>query len=125
MNVRKTLEEMLKVFDEKDWIQGTMYRPYGASIEEITGVCLEGSWGLCHQIRLLELADWGEVLPYLKAAIGDLFPARSNHGSPWQFNDHQDTTGEDVLLVIKTAAARASSQEQAPPATLKAEPSQK
>ena len=106
MNVRKTLEEMLKVFDEKDWIQGTMYRPYGASIEEITGVCLAGSYTYAALTGMVSANDWYLVSPVILEAVEDLFPGRPGWSVPG-FNDHKDTTVEDARLVVKSAIEKA------------------
>jgi hypothetical protein len=50
----------------------------------------------------------GAVLPTLDAVASEMFPGQFEHevASLVQFNNHPDTTAEDVISVLEKAAAR-------------------
>ena len=114
METREMLEAMLATLQEKDWIQGDSYFPEvpAGSLPDplvVTGVCLEGAWGLNYSGQGACLDEWQEARIALCKVIRELYPGRllfPGNTSPFYFNDHKDTTREDVLLVVKTAIER-------------------
>ena len=108
MNVREILEKALEFYDDHDWIQGQSFRheyfgPYEGEI--ITGACLEGSLMTAtgHKVAYPWTYD---AFKLLSEAAYELFPERFPFGLPGavhRFNDHELTTREDALMVIKHA----------------------
>lgn len=103
------LDEMAFILKAKGWTQDELIR-FDENDETIVGVCMQGACSLATE----DVADHGWLLAVstalrLEAVIRDLYPDRQgeDHVSPWStvvtFNDHPDTTFEDVLLVIKHA----------------------
>ena len=111
--VKETLEQALAFYDDHDWIQGQSFSHVysGPSRGDvITGACLEGSCFYVTGIRDENsiAADYAglDVLAVLRDAAYDLFPERFPLGLPaavHQFNDHELTTREDAILVLKHA----------------------
>ena len=110
-DIARHLETMLDVLDEKEWIKGDLFEgPHGLrgdhndifSPENITGVCLAGSYSYAVLTGMLSANDWYLVAPVILAAVEDLFPDRAGWSVP-AFNDCKDTTVEDARLVLKTA----------------------
>jgi hypothetical protein len=104
MEIREILEQMLRVFDEKDWIQGRLCIPEDPSdISAAKAVCLKGAWAVCRMRDPIAWEPWDLLIEgILMKTILDLYPDRARVWA-WQFNDHPDTTLEDVRLVLKFA----------------------
>ena len=118
--MKEILEGMLRVFEEKDWIQGHLYRSVAFDSNmpsdpmTVTGACLEGACHLVMQNTMdCSLVPLNLRYHLLRVAT-DLFPERmTDIGSSvvgklalFDFNDHPNTTLEDIRLVIKTAIDR-------------------
>ena len=111
--MRETLEGMLKVLEEKDWIQGHLYRTYDgntnypANRAVITGACLEGACALTMPEDTFFIVIPSRLRDLLLSVMTDLFPERMDEVSAlFEFNDHPQTTLEDIRLVIKTGIDR-------------------
>jgi len=85
------------------------YRPENADHKICLGEALLTSLddlGVISRSRL-ELAwdrdpVWKKAERYISQLVAELFPGRVSRDSyPWQFNDHPDTTLEDVMLLLK------------------------
>lgn len=53
--------------------------------------------------------EWqDELLPFLNSTAAEMFPGQFEfgHADLVQFNNHPDTTAEDVIFVLEKAAAR-------------------
>ena len=113
-DIRRHLEIMLDVLDEKEWIQGDLFEGlHGArgdqndiALEEVTGVCLAGSYTFAAICGMVTPLGWYEVSEAILATAADLFPERC--ATVPFLNDHKDTTIEDIRLVVKTAIEKAS-----------------
>ena len=117
MTEAEILGKMIDRLQDKGWVQGSLWEtvrapdPLGGGSRDYWliagGACLEGSAELCGQQAGV---DWLPVADFLVAAITDLFPERLR-GAYWdavvKFNDHPDTTFEDVMMVVKTAKENA------------------
>jgi len=116
--VREILQKALKFYDDHDWIQGQsfsrVYRgPYEGEI--ITGGCLEGSCmaatGNTVIYSNMVIYSWTyDAFKALAEAAYELFPERfplALPGAVHKFNDHELTTREDALLVLKHAIRKA------------------
>lgn len=109
-DIARHLETMLDVLDEKDWIKGDLFEgPHGLrgdqndiSPEDVTGVCLAGSYTYAVLTGMLSANDWWTVSSVILDAVENLFPGRTTLSVP-AFNDCKDTTVEDARLVVKTA----------------------
>lgn len=88
---RKALEG----WTEDQWIKGDATRTVGA---RITGMCLIG------RISVMCPGQIAKADPILRPLVKEQFPGRA-HG-PVDFNDHPDTTFEDVCQVLEKAAVR-------------------
>ena len=114
-DIRRHQEIMLDVLDEKEWIQGDLFEgPHGLRgdqfafpMEEVTGVCLAGSYSYAVIRGMVYAADWYEVSEAILAAARDLLPEERCVTVPF-FNDCKDTTEEDIRLIVKTAIEKAS-----------------
>jgi len=109
-DVREILEKALEFYDDHDWIQGQSFRH--EYFGPITGACLEGS---CRQATgetgQLTVYPWThDAFKLLSQAAYELFPERFPFGAPGpvhKFNDHELTTREDAILVLKHAIKKA------------------
>ena len=114
-DIARHLETMLDVLDEKEWIKGDLFEgPHGLrgdqsviSPEDVTGVCLAGSYTYAVLTGMVSANDWDLVSPVILEVVEDLFPGRGSWSVP-HFNDCKDTTVEDARLVLKTAIEKAS-----------------
>ena len=114
-DIRRHLEIMLDVLDEKEWIQGDLFEgPHGARgdqfafpMEEVTGVCLAGSYTYAVICGMVTQNDWYPVSAAILAAARDLFPEERCVTVPF-LNDCKETTEEDIRLIVKTAIEKAS-----------------
>lgn len=103
---------MLDFFDTHDWVQDAMYRRGLYSVDVIEGACLVGNLHL-HSSQIEHVRD------ELMKTIREMFPervdlntcgCRKNH--EWSFsvcthfNDHPDTTFDDVLEVLRHTEKR-------------------
>lgn len=82
----------IEVLAERGWTKGTL--------EDANGVCIIGA--CLHAYRFFELSPIRDV-------VEEQYPERVKRPgfSPVAaFNDHPDTTLEDVILVLEKAAAR-------------------
>lgn len=110
MGVREHLEIMLDVLDGKEWIQDDLYETADGRrgdhldipLEDVTGVCLAGAYQYGVLTGTMTAADWEGVSRAVLAAVNTLFPERGGRTIP-SFNDHPDTTREDIYLALKTA----------------------
>lgn len=121
MTAADVLDAMIARLQDKGWLQGQTWEDawimLGGRLElspEPGRACLGGTAELCMFNGVSKLAwNAGELLlssrvaDLLNAAIGELFPGRTGALAHWSgvvtFNDHPDTTFEDVLLVCKHA----------------------
>lgn len=102
------LDAMIERLQDKGWVQGVLWEEYllpsDSSFRVKGKACLQGTAELCSagSLSLRSL-----IADYLAAAIAALFPERREGEAHWdtvvKFNDHEDTTFEDVMLVVKTA----------------------
>ena len=117
MEIKEILEKALEFYDDHDWIQGQSFsRAYSGDITRgdiITGACLEGSClyvqGVRNEDSIVAECMGLDVLAVLRDAAYDLFPERFPVNLPaavHKFNDHELTTREDALLVIKHAIGK-------------------
>lgn len=92
-------DDMESVLNEKGWIKGKMVTE--------DGVCLVGAY------RTLLYDGRSYPTQRVKDAIRELFPERSGNCTSTMpfFNDHPDTTREDVSLVIKHAGYKMEEEE--------------
>lgn len=111
MEIKEVLEKALAFYDDHDWIQGQSFSRSKSDV--ITGACLEGSCLYAQGVRFENnlLADYLglDALAVLRDAAYELFPERFPVGLPaavHKFNDHELTTREDALLVIKHAISK-------------------
>lgn len=87
------------------------WRQYGQPAPQARGLCLGEAINLVCRGEIDYLHDTDPVHDHFRAVIGDLFPGRNVNpdeelvlpGNIITFNDHPDTSLEDVLLVIKHA----------------------
>lgn len=118
MDVAEILDKMIARLQDKGWVKGVIWEEQfipgdvfeinglmSGSLRSIKGkACLHGTFELCG-IGSLDLHS--AVADRLAAAITALFPGRVSRGPHWtavvDFNDHDDTTFEDVMLVVKHA----------------------
>lgn len=114
MDVAEILDKMVVRLQDKGWIKGAIWEeeflPDGIILSgpsmprSIKGrACLRGTAELC-SAGPLDLHS--AVADRLAAACTALFPERavkSHWDAVMAFNDHRDTTFEDVLLVVKHA----------------------
>ena len=89
--------EALRVLAERGWCKGRLESSDGRRC--LVGAAAAGVVG--HQI------DWMEVLGNIRAVAQEQFPERRAVGVV-DFNDHPDTTLEDVIAVLEKAAIRRS-----------------
>ena len=121
MTEAEVLGKMLDRLQDKGWVQGVIWEEeyiappdrvlglHGVFMRSIKGrACLQGTAELCDAGPLTMLSAIGDRLA---AAIADLFPERMQGQAHWdtvvKFNDHEDTTFEDIMLVVKTARGNA------------------
>jgi hypothetical protein len=82
------------------WQKGAMGRPNGArcGLGHVSSVLQDG----------LHLELFNEATDYLTQAAMDKFPERTSRPKPFfpWFNDHEDTTEQDVIQVMNLAADR-------------------
>ena len=117
--IRRQLEIMLNILDEKEWIQGNLFEgPLGlrgdqhdVPVEDVTGVCLAGAYTYAIVTGAIARNNWQEVAGIIITVAGDLFPDRGRGWSVPYFNDHKETTEEDIRLVVKTAIEKAGQLE--------------
>lgn len=99
-DTRKTAENAISLLREKGWSKGSATGPDG-SICMAVALCE----GKVHTDDMDELSAFTASSWDAMTYIRRLFPERM---SPWDriadFNDHPDTTREDVLLVLKHMA---------------------
>lgn len=117
MEIKEILEKALAFYDDHDWIQGQSFSHSYFSPREgmlVKGACLEGACRVVVQpFCTLGLSVAPEVMDawsVLSAAAFELFPERFPFGRPaavHKFNDHELTTREDALLVLKFAIEKA------------------
>lgn len=115
MDVAEILDKMIERLQDKGWVKGVIWEeeflPDGiiftgySVLRSVKGrACLQGTAELC---STGSLGVRSAVADRLAAAITALFPERVSRGPHWtavvDFNDHDDTTYEDVLLVVKHA----------------------
>jgi hypothetical protein len=112
-SVQEIAEGALKILDEHGWYQGGPTGPGGqvcmasAILKYLSGTLgsyLSGTWGSL----AFPMPPFLEALHAFREVITGLYPERSQSGpyiSVTIFNDHKDTTEEDVRLVLKTLAA--------------------
>lgn len=122
MTEAEILDKMIERLQDKGWVQGIIWEetfvPDGpltegflSGLRSIKGkACLQGTVELCSEFTL-SICELSAVADRLVAAITELFPERKEGQGHWdtvvKFNDHEDTTFEDVLLVVKTARGAA------------------
>lgn len=108
MDERDILDKMASVLKDKGWIKDDLIKLDENG--ETAGVCMQGACNLITE----DIAEIGWLFGVSAAwlmqdVIENLYPDRRGEAdpSPWKavvnFNDHPDTTFEDVLLVIKHA----------------------
>ena len=117
MTETEILDAMAARLQDKGWVQGVIWEEEflpaadlitfdgGFLVRGIKGkACLRGTAELCQpRWNVEELAP---VADRLVAAITVLFPERleqAHWGAVVAFNDHKDTTFEDVMLVVRRA----------------------
>jgi len=115
MDVAEILDKMIERLQDKGWVKGVIWEeqflPDGiifsgySVLRSVKGrACLQGTAELC---GVGSLALHSAVADRLAAAITVLFPERLSRGPHWtavvDFNDHDSTTFEDVMLVVKHA----------------------
>ena len=114
-DIRRHLETMLDILDEKEWIQGALFEDARGRrgdqndifLEDVTGRCLAGAYTYGTLSGTVRINDLWPVSQIIVAVVKDLFPGRLTCSLP-SFNDHKDTTVEDVRLVLKVAIERSS-----------------
>lgn len=116
MEVKEILQKALEFYEDHDWIQDQLFsRAHSGPAKGyvITGACLEGSClyaqGLRSELGLPAGYLGLDALAVLRDAAYELFPERFPVGLPaaaYKFNDHELTTREDALLVIKHAISK-------------------
>lgn len=117
MTEAEILGKMIDRLQDKGWIQGVIWEEefiaspdhvlglYGVFMRSIKGkACLQGTAELCSTGSL----GWhSAIADRLAAAIADLFPERKQGQAHWdtvvKFNDHENTTFEDVMMIMKHA----------------------
>ena len=119
MEVKEILEKALAFYDDHDWIQGQSFTHSYFSPDEgmlVKGACLEGVCRVIVQpFCTLGLSVAPEVIDArsaLSAAAFELFPERFPLGrlaAVHNFNDHELTTREDAILVLKHAIGKEES----------------
>lgn len=120
------LGKMIERLQDKGWIKGVIWEevfvPYDydsltgcflGGLKSIKGrACLRGTAELCSAFTLFAY-ELSVVADRLAAVIGELFPGRADGKVHWEavecFNDHEDTTFEDVMLVLKHAIGKMES----------------
>ena len=130
MTEAEILGKMIDRLQDKGWIQGViweeefvlsapdvlLYAEHGLSIggrRSIKGrACLQGTAELCGMMQPLGITErLSAVGDRLAAVIAELFPDRKAGAGHWaavvRFNDHEDTTFEDVMMVLKHAREQA------------------
>jgi hypothetical protein len=83
---------------------GGEYWIKGRSMDDEGNICLEEAvWEACQDVSA---RSYCAALAHLRPIVAERFPGRcpglGKHVNP--FNDHPDTTWEDVALVLKEAA---------------------
>lgn len=113
------LDAMIERLQDKGWVQGVLWEEYllpsdsSFPLKSVKGkACLQGTAELCGMERPLGITETlSAVADRLAAAITELFPERKEGLGHWdtivKFNDHPDTTFEDVMMVVKTAKENA------------------
>ena len=129
MEVKEILEKALAFYDDHDWIQSQSFSHRApedpGDPDVLAGACLEGACRAVAQpvyvlgIRAPLAAQ--DAWQALADAAYELFPERfplEMPGPVYKFNDHELTTREDVLLVLKSAIKKAEdgSHDRAEPA---------
>lgn len=120
MTEAEILGKMIDRLQDKGWVQGIIWEEEfvpsgmltfdgGFLIKRIPGrACLQGTAELCDAGPLTMVSAIGDRLA---AAIADLFPERKEGQAHWdtvvKFNDHENTTFEDVMMIMKHARERA------------------
>lgn len=114
MTENEILDKMIARLHDKGWIQGVIWEEYfipsdsSFPLEGVKGkACLRGTADLCNMMQPFGAGErLSAVGDRLAAAIAELFPERLKEAH-WdavvKFNDHEDTTVEDVMLVVKHA----------------------
>lgn len=90
----------IEALDTYGWIKG--------HYQNEQGICMLGAWRVSRFGRIAYLdrqheREQEEVGQQLGKVAEELFPGRAGEHEPWaaSFNDHPDTTLEDVKLVFK------------------------
>jgi len=110
MEVAEILDKMTGRLQDRGWVKGVIWEEQylladGFLLRTVKGkACLQGTAELCSS-GSLDLHS--AVADRLAATITELFPERARSDLHWStvvdFNDHDDTTFEDVMLVVKHA----------------------
>lgn len=115
----EVLDKMVQRLQDKGWIQGVIcedgficedeFIPPDClfPLKNVKGkACLLGTAELCSS-SLGDFVSISAIGDRLAAVIAELFPDRKEGTGHWatviKFNDHPDTTFEDVMLVVKHA----------------------
>lgn len=116
MEVKEILEKALAFYDDHDWIQGQSFSHAYFGPREgmiVTGACLEGACQAIDQpFGILGMHVAPVILDayvILREAAFELFPERFPFNLPaavHHFNDHELTTREDAILVLKHAIGK-------------------
>lgn len=119
MTEAEILDAMAERLQDKGWIQGLDWDTElvldqdGKMVFSYGATCLRGAGLLCAGSQAEKMYAHSKVVDLLCWAIAELFPERVQ-GSWWntviKFNDHEDTTFEDVMLVTKHARGQAGWQ---------------
>ena len=123
MTEAEILDAMTARLQDKGWIQGViweeiflpdlLYWDGYSALRSIKGkACLQGTAELCALTQPPRItATLSAVADRLAAVITELFPDRKEGAGHWdtvvKFNDDEDTTFEDVMLVVKHAREQA------------------
>lgn len=110
MTEAEILGKMIDRLQDKGWIQGViweevLYWDGSSALRSIKGkACLQGTAELC---STGSLGLHSAIADRLATAITDLFPERKEGQAHWdtvvKFNDHENTTFEDVMMIMKHA----------------------
>jgi hypothetical protein len=115
-NVSQVITDALNALNEVGWCQGTGQTPdgricMGAAMirgRDIAGLIYinpaSSNWATYNAC----MNDWEKSQTLVMDTIWSLFPERVTEGGIPGFNDHPQTTLEDVKLVLKTALEAAN-----------------
>lgn len=88
--------EAIAVLAERGWCK--------RAFEDDAGrVCLGGAVNHTESVNVVGVIDW---VNNLRSVIAEQFSDRTLTGGLFAFNDHSDTTIDDVILVLEKAAIR-------------------